>query len=109
MLMQARISLLSARKCSRIKAGFLFCCVIAGYATSGFAQRSSRQAIGKGSVPQTVLLRILKAEDERRWDSDFRDLMTSKSAGVRWRAALPAGRNWSEDSGPGPTPLPQQD
>jgi cyclophilin family peptidyl-prolyl cis-trans isomerase/HEAT repeat protein len=109
MLMQARISLLSARKCSRIKGGFLFCCVIAGYATSGFAQRSSRPAIGNGSVPQTVLLRILKAEDERRWDSDLRDLMTSKSAGVRWRAALAAGRIGSEDSVPALATLLQKD
>src|SRR6266850_4775581 len=109
MLMQARISLLSARKCSRNKAGFLFCCVIAGYATGGFAQRSSRPAIGNGSVPQAVLLRILKAEDERRWDSDLRDLMTSKSAAVRWRAALAAGRIGSEDSVPALATLLQKD
>src|SRR5258705_1025100 len=109
MLMQARISLLSARKCSRIKAGFLFCCVIAGYATSGFAQRSSRPAIDKGSVPQAVLLRILKAEDERRWDTDLRDLMTSKSAAVRRRAALAAGRIGSEDSVPALATLLQKD
>jgi cyclophilin family peptidyl-prolyl cis-trans isomerase/HEAT repeat protein len=107
--MQARISLLSARKCSRNKAGFLFCCVIAGYATSGFAQRSSRPAIDNGSVPQAVLLRILKAEDERRWDTDLRDLMTSKSAAVRRRAALAAGRIGSEDSVPALATLLQKD
>src|SRR6266404_5488560 len=109
MLMQARISLLSARKCSRNKAGFLFCCVIAGYATSVFAQRSSRPAIDNGSVPQAVLLRILKAEDERRWDTDLRDLMTSKSAAVRRRAALAAGRIGSEDSVPALATLLQKD
>ena len=109
MLMQARISLLSARKCSRNKAGFFFCCVIAGYATSGFAQRSSRPAIDNESVPQAVLLRILKAEDERRWDTDLRDLMTSKSAAVRWRAALAAGRIGSEDSVPALVTLLQKD
>jgi cyclophilin family peptidyl-prolyl cis-trans isomerase/HEAT repeat protein len=44
------------------------------------------------------LLRILKAEDERRWDSDLRGLLANKSAAVRRRATLAVGRIGSEDS-----------
>ena len=47
-------------------------------------------------VPQSTLLRIVKAEDERRWDGDLRYLLTSPSSAVRTRAALAAGRIGSE-------------
>src|SRR6476659_5696123 len=48
------------------------------------------------SIPQTTLLRIVKAEDERRWDGDLRSLLTSSSSVVRSRAALAAGRIGNE-------------
>jgi cyclophilin family peptidyl-prolyl cis-trans isomerase/HEAT repeat protein len=48
------------------------------------------------SIPHSILLRIVKAEDERRWDGDIRHLMTSPSAAVRTRAALAAGRIGNE-------------
>ncbi len=38
------------------------------------------------------MLRILRAEDERRWDADLASLLTNKSARVRHRAARAAGR-----------------
>ena len=47
-------------------------------------------------VPQSTLLRIVKAEDERRWDGDLRYLLTSPSSAVRTRAALAAGRIGNE-------------
>jgi len=43
-------------------------------------------------VPKLLLLRIVRAEDERRWDNDLRDLFRARNANVRSRAALAAGR-----------------
>lgn len=48
------------------------------------------------SVPRNILLRIVKAEDERRWDGELRSLMTSANPAVRGRAALAAGRIGNE-------------
>lgn len=50
------------------------------------------------SVPHNLLIRIVRAEDERRWDKDVRDLLAVRSAVVRKRAALAAGRIGNEDS-----------
>lgn len=55
--------------------------------TSVSAQQKSRT-----SVPPSTLLRIVKAEDHRRWDGDLLMLMQSSNAAVRERAALAAGR-----------------
>ncbi|HXQ71697.1 MAG TPA: HEAT repeat domain-containing protein, partial [Pyrinomonadaceae bacterium] len=49
-------------------------------------------------VPLSVLLRITQAEDERRWDDDLRGLLSNRSAAIRKRAALAAGRIGNEDS-----------
>jgi cyclophilin family peptidyl-prolyl cis-trans isomerase/HEAT repeat protein len=43
-------------------------------------------------VPKLLLLRIIRAEDERRWDDDLRSLFRARNANVRGRAALAAGR-----------------
>jgi cyclophilin family peptidyl-prolyl cis-trans isomerase/HEAT repeat protein len=50
------------------------------------------------SVPPNLLIRIVRAEDERRWDKDVRDLLSARSAVVRRRAALAAGRIGNQDS-----------
>ena len=52
----------------------------------------------KRSVPRATLLLITKAEDERRWDDDLRNLLSSPNAAIRKRAALAAGRIGEEDS-----------
>src|ERR1041384_7237798 len=52
----------------------------------------------KRSVPAATLLLITKAEDERRWDDDLRQLFASPNALIRKRAALAAGRIGNEDS-----------
>jgi cyclophilin family peptidyl-prolyl cis-trans isomerase len=52
----------------------------------------------KRSVPPATLLLITKAEDERRWDKNLRNLFSSPNAAVRKRAALAAGRIGNEDS-----------
>ena len=43
-------------------------------------------------VANNVLVQILRAEDERRWDAGLRTLLMDKSPAVRWRGALAAGR-----------------
>ena len=50
------------------------------------------------SVPSAISVRIMKAEDERRWDNDLRELLSNSSAAIRKRAALAAGRIGNEDS-----------
>ena len=46
----------------------------------------------------SALLRIVKAEDERRWDTDLQELLVSPNPAIRKRAALAAGRIGIEDS-----------
>lgn len=60
-------------------------------------------------VPQPILLRITRAEDERRWDNELRDLLTHRDAAVRRRAALAVGRIGNEDSVSALTNLLKQD
>jgi len=47
-------------------------------------------------IPTNVLVSIVKAEDERRYDSVLENLLKSQSARIRTRAALAAGRIGSE-------------
>lgn len=43
-------------------------------------------------VPQSALIQIIRAEDERRWDVDLKSLLASQNPVVRKRAVLAAGR-----------------
>jgi cyclophilin family peptidyl-prolyl cis-trans isomerase/HEAT repeat protein len=43
-------------------------------------------------VSRILWLQIVRAEDERRWDNNLRDLFKARNANVRRRAALAAGR-----------------
>ncbi len=43
-------------------------------------------------VSRILWLQIVRAEDERRWDNNLRDLFKARNANVRTRAALAAGR-----------------
>jgi cyclophilin family peptidyl-prolyl cis-trans isomerase/HEAT repeat protein len=43
-------------------------------------------------IGQSILIRIVRAEDERRFDQDLQNLMKSADAKIRRRAALAAGR-----------------
>ena len=63
------------------------------------ARKNQGQPARKGQtaaaprVPEETLLRIIEAEDERRWDdADLGKLLTDANAAVRRRAALAAGR-----------------
>src|SRR5215207_3704963 len=72
---------------NKITCALLFCLSIASTALA-----QSR------SVPAATLLQITKAEDERRWDADLRNLLSSRNSSVRQRAALAAGRIGNEES-----------
>ncbi len=73
-------------------APLLFACVL-GLTSVTFAQKRAKQ-----SIPPATLLLITKVEDERRWDDDLRNLLSSPNAAVRRRAALAAGRIGNEGS-----------
>src|SRR5215213_3200008 len=44
------------------------------------------------AIPSETMLRIVRAEDERRWNDSLAPLLADASARVRERAALAAGR-----------------
>jgi cyclophilin family peptidyl-prolyl cis-trans isomerase/HEAT repeat protein len=82
----------------------------------GAAQKTSRggQARAASSQPRPVadeiLLRIMRAEDERRWDAaDLGALLFDRDARVRRRAALAAGRIGDERAVPSLVQLLQSD
>jgi cyclophilin family peptidyl-prolyl cis-trans isomerase/HEAT repeat protein len=49
-------------------------------------------AAQNAQIGQSILIRIVRAEDERRFDQDLQNLMKSPDAEIRRRAALAAGR-----------------
>lgn len=67
-------------------------------APAAVAQRSTaRPAIG---IPANILLRIIRAEDTRRWDDDLKNLLAHEDPKIRKRAALAAGRIGNEGAVP---------
>ena len=60
-------------------------------------------------VPKTALLKIIRAEDERRWDGALTALMSHSNPAVRSRAALAAGRIGNELAVPPLVSLLQSD
>src|SRR5690349_24793208 len=80
---------------------FLTCVALS---TVCFAQKQSGQ-----TIPPATLLLITKAEDERRWDDDLRNLFANSNSAIRKRAALAAGRIGNEDSIAALINLMQQD
>src|ERR1044071_3721913 len=63
----------------------------------------------KRSIPTATVLLITRAEDERRWDDDLRNLFSNPNPLIRKRAALAAGRIGNEDSVTALTKLLEQD
>src|SRR5215212_2145638 len=63
----------------------------------------------KRPVPPPTLLQITKAEDERRWDDELRNLLSSPNPLIRKRAALAVGRIGNEESVSALTPLLEND
>jgi cyclophilin family peptidyl-prolyl cis-trans isomerase/HEAT repeat protein len=77
------------------------CVLLLISATNVFAQRRSQVLHNPTSgdpVPKILLLRIIRAEDERRWDKDLLELFSARNANVRERAALAAGRIGNEEA-----------
>src|SRR2546423_12366056 len=54
----------------------------------------------RARVPTPVLLQIIRAEDERRWDDILKKLLGDQNPQVRKRAALAAGRIGNEGAVP---------
>ena len=63
--------------------------LISAFSVASFAQTK---------IPLPTLVKIVRAEDERRFDRDLQDLMKSPAAEIRTRAALAAGRIGNEKS-----------
>lgn len=79
----------------------LLCFLIAQVIPGVSAQRRSRALQNPTSgdpVSKILLLRIVRAEDERRWDDTLLNLFSARNANVRARAALAAGRIGNEDA-----------
>jgi cyclophilin family peptidyl-prolyl cis-trans isomerase/HEAT repeat protein len=64
--------------------------VIIACAIGAIAQ--TRQSSISNPIPQETMLRILQAEDERRWDNNLATLLNDPNPALRRRAALAAGR-----------------
>ena len=79
----------------------LLCFLIAQVIPGVSAQRRSRALQNPTSgdpVSKILLMRIVRAEDERRWDDTLLNLFSARNANVRARAALAAGRIGNEDA-----------
>jgi len=88
-------------------AALILACILA-LSSVASAQKRIKQT-GSRPIPPATLLLITKVEDERRWDDDLRNLLSSPNAAVRRRAALAAGRIGSEESIPSLTNLLEKD
>jgi cyclophilin family peptidyl-prolyl cis-trans isomerase/HEAT repeat protein len=89
-------TLLSARKALCllfICAATVFSCQIAlGQKKTRAPKASTNAASKRAAISDEIMLRIVRAEDERRWSADLASLFSDKNAQVRARAALAAGR-----------------
>ena len=71
-------------------------------ATSFVAASAQKTHVNRpvSAISTDILVHIIRAEDERRWDSSLALLMAEKDARVRKRAALAAGRIGDERAVP---------
>jgi cyclophilin family peptidyl-prolyl cis-trans isomerase len=67
---------------------------------SAVAQTGQRPIPRPAQIPAATMLQILRAEDERRWDENLRNLLADPNPNVRKRAALAAGRIGNEAAVP---------
>lgn len=89
------------------------CALVLGVWSGALGQQKSAPRPPKPApvkpVPTEVILKIVRAEDERRWDNDLGVLLFDKDARVRERAALAAGRIGDERAVASLTALLQTD
>jgi cyclophilin family peptidyl-prolyl cis-trans isomerase/HEAT repeat protein len=80
---------------------FFACALVFSFGNEARAQQNNSQRQPRATpakpvpvkpVPDEVILRIMRAEDERRWDNDLGILLFDQDARVRERAALASGR-----------------
>ncbi len=94
-------------------AAVLGCALMLGARGGAVAQQKKPKQPPKPApakpVPADVMLKIVRAEDERRWDNDLGVLLFDKEASVRERAALAAGRIGDERAVASLTALLQTD
>ena len=100
--------------CVRAVVVVLFACALVfGSRSEASGQQKTPQRQPKPApvkpVPDDVILRIMRAEDERRWDNDLGVLLFDKDARVRERAALASGRIGDERAVASLTALLQTD
>ena len=69
----------------------------------------NRRRANADRVAASVLMSIVRAEDERRWDNDLQNLLSDRNPAVRKRAALAAGRIGNELAVPALTSLLEND
>lgn len=67
-------------------------CAALSTLTGDFGRAQQGPVKSRAAIPTAVMLVIIRAEDERRWDSELMTLLADKSIEVRRRAALAAGR-----------------
>jgi cyclophilin family peptidyl-prolyl cis-trans isomerase/HEAT repeat protein len=60
-------------------------------------------------ISKTIMVQIVRAEDERRWDNGLRNLFSHRNSSIRLRAALAAGRIGDEKAVNDLAALLQQD
>jgi cyclophilin family peptidyl-prolyl cis-trans isomerase/HEAT repeat protein len=79
----------------------LVCSLLLLLSTGAVPQRRTRALQNSNAgdpVSKILLLQIVRAEDERRWDDDLLRLFSARNANVRTRAALAAGRIGNPDA-----------
>lgn len=90
------------RSVSRPRIGVLTLCALLVISATNVCSQTRSQVLhiptSGDPIPKLLLLQIIRAEDERRWDNDLRDLFRARNALVRARAALAAGRIGNEDA-----------
>src|SRR5438067_845585 len=84
--------------------------LLVAFLTTASAQRS-RFPVARSAIPTNTLVKIIRAEDERRWDNNnnLALLLADKDAQVRKRAALAAGRIGDERAVPALVDLLKKD
>ena len=86
---------------TRIKQSFFLFAILVSLPATVCAQRARTLPVTQADgIPQSVLLQIIRAEDERRWDDGLKALLASTDGKVRKRAALAAGRIGNEGAVP---------
>ena len=67
-------------------------CLVVALSISSATAQPRRQSNESPTIPSTILLQIIQAEDERRWDNRLPVLLLDKNPNVRKRATLAMGR-----------------